>query len=124
MTIDEAIAAIDKKRRNVVSRDEKIKWLNNLDRAVKIEHIDTHEGFQEYSSFVGYQPDTPGTTELLVPSPYDEMYVAWLEAQIDYYNSELDRYDNSMATFQSIYRDFGAYYNRTHTPLRSTPIFS
>ena len=55
-------------------------------------------------------------TELLVPAPWDEMYLRWLEARIDYANAEYTRYNNSMDMFRAVYQAYRSYYNRTHMP--------
>lgn len=116
MTIQDAIARADSLKPNVYSQEDKIVWLNNLDLSVKIEILDTHEGSEDYEDFSGYNSETPLTTELLVPAPYDEMYVLYLQAMIDAYNNEYDRYNEAMARFQAKYSDFADYYNRNHMP--------
>lgn len=55
--------------------------------------------------------------ELFAESPYDEVYLRWLEAQIDYANGEIERYNNSIAAFNHAYSAFERFYNRTHLPL-------
>jgi hypothetical protein len=45
------------------------------------------------------------------------MYIRWLESQIDYYNGEIARYNNSMMMFQTAYDAYQRYYNRSHMPL-------
>lgn len=67
--------------------------------------------------FTGYDADTPGDTELLVPAPYDELYLWWLSAQIDYHNAELAKYNNSIALFNTGYSVYAELYNREHMPL-------
>lgn len=116
MTIQEAISRADSLKPNVYSQDDKIVWLNNLDLSVKIEILDTHEGSEEYADFAGYNSETPLDTVLLVPAPYDEMYVLYIQAMIDAYNEEFDRYDASMARFKAKYQDFASFYNRTKMP--------
>lgn len=54
--------------------------------------------------------------KLCVPSPYDELYLFWLEAQIDYQNGEIQKYNNSITAFNHAYSAFERYYNRTHMP--------
>lgn len=115
MTIIEAINRIDALKPNGYGQAEKIKWLSDLDRAVKSEIIDTHEGGGE--PFAGYGSDTPLDTVLLIPELYDDVYVKWLEANIDYANGEYGKYNNSIAMFNSEYSGFRRYYNRTHMPL-------
>lgn len=113
MTIIEAINKIDSLKPNSYTQEDKIKWLSILDGIIKKEIIDTHEG-SEGVIFEGYEPDTEVTTELLVPSPYDDVYVKWLEAQIDYANGDTNKYNNSMAMYNTAYSSFERYYNRTH----------
>lgn len=55
---------------------------------------------------------------LTAPAPYDEVYLRWLEAQIDYANGEIERYNNSITAFNHAYSAFERYYNRTHLPIR------
>ena len=115
MTIIEAINEIDSVKPNDYTQTEKIKWLSNLDSMIKKEVIDTHEGSEDIS-FDGYTDQTPIETILLVESPYDTMYIAWLESKIDYHNSEYTRYNNSITNFNDLYTEYVRYYNRTHMP--------
>ena len=78
--------------------------------------IDTHEG-GEAITFNGYDVNTPNDTELLVPAPYDDIYVRWLEAQIDYSNADYGRYSNSMTMYNAAYSAYERYYNRNNMPL-------
>ena len=48
------------------------------------------------------------------------MYIRWLEAQIDYYNGELARYNNSMMMYQAAFDAYQRYYNRMHMPKGQT----
>lgn len=116
MTIIEAINKIDTLKPNSYTQTDKIKWLSNLDGIIKKEIIDTHEG-SENVTFSGYDVDTALDTVLLVPTPYDDIYVKWLEAQIDYANGETPKYNNSMIMYNTAYSAFERYYNRTHMPI-------
>lgn len=115
MTIIEAINRIDSLKPNNYTQEDKIAWLSNLDGIIKIEIIDTHEGSEDVS-FNGYTTDTALDTVLLVPFPYDDIYLKWLEAQIDYTNGETARYENSMTAYNAAYDTFQKYYNRTRMP--------
>ena len=116
MTLIEAINAIDALKPNTYTQCDKIKWLSRLDGKVKREIIDTHED-SEAVVFNGYDEDTPLDTELLADSPYDEIYLGWLEAQIDFANKEYAKYNNSILMFNNSYDAYFRYYNRTHLPL-------
>ena len=114
MTILEAIGQVDALRHNTFGQEEKVRWLGQVDGLVHRELISTHEGA---GSFRGYDAQTPLDQELLVPEPYDALYLHYLEAQMDYYQAEVDRYNRSMGMYQALLLAFANDYNRTHLPL-------
>ena len=116
MKIVEAIDRIDGMKHNTYSYSEKVAWLSRLDSMVKMLIIDTHEGWEDVV-FDGYTDRTDEWTELLVPAPFDEMYIRWLEAQIDYANGEYGKYNNSILMYQTAYDAYANYYNRNNMPL-------
>lgn len=116
MTLQNAIARTDTLKYNTYEPAEKIAWLSKLDWMIKKNIIDTHEG-GEAVFFGGYDADTDTRTELLAPAPYDEVYLRWLEAQIDLANGEIDKYNASIMLFNAEYEAFENYYNRNHLPL-------
>ena len=114
MTMIEAIGRLDALRHNTFRQEEKIQWLSQVDGLVYQEVISTHEGGTDFRP---YDAQTPLEQELLVPAPYDELYLHYLEAQMDYYQGEADRYNRAMGMFQSVLTAYINYYNRTHLPL-------
>jgi hypothetical protein len=116
MTIMGAINHIDVVKPNGYSQDEKVKWLSALDGVIKAEIIDTHEG-AEGVTFREYDETTPLTQDLLVPHPYDTVYIKWLEAQIDYANGEYGKYNNAISMYNTAYTAYERYYNRTNKPI-------
>ena len=116
MTIIEAINRVDAVKPNTYSQLEKVKWLSGLDGIIKAEIIDTHEGGEDVT-FSGYTDATDLTTVLLVPAPYDEVYIRYLEMQIDYANNEYAKYNNSLMMYNSAYNAFEKHYNRDHMPI-------
>jgi hypothetical protein len=115
MTIMEALHRADALKPNMYTTAEKIKWLSILDGIIKKEIIDTHEGGEDVE-FDGYEEDVELTKELLVPAPYDDIYIHWLEAQIDYTNGEYGKYGNSKSMYNASYGAYKNHYNRTHMP--------
>lgn len=116
MTIEQAIAKIDTLKPNTYTEMDKLEWLNELDGRIKAEIVDTHEDADEVSYF-GYNEDTDlEMTTLIVPSPYDDIYIKWLESKIDYANAEYAKYNNSSTAFNNAYQAFERYYNRQHMP--------
>jgi hypothetical protein len=118
MKVREAIDRVDSLKHNTYSNVEKVEWLSLIDGIIKDEIIDTHEDGEDVV-FEGYT-EKDMDKELLVKAPYDVLYIRWLEAQIDYYNGEIARYNNSMMMYQTAYDTFDRYYNRTHMPKGQT----
>ena len=116
MKIIEAITRVDALKHNTYTQPDKVQWLSRVDWMVKRHIIDTHEGADKVS-FTGYDENTDLQTELLVPAPYDEMYLRWMEAQIDYHNGEYGKYNNAIDMFNTDYEEYQKYYNRTHMPV-------
>lgn len=115
MTLIEAITQADETNKNQYSRRQKIVWLSRLEAMVKNDVIDAHEG-SDSVSFSGYGEDTPLGTVLIMPQPYDECYIHWLQAQVYYANEEIDRYNRSMTMFNAMYDDFKSHYKKNHKP--------
>lgn len=135
MRIEECINRVDSVKPNHYGVEEKVRWLSYLDASIKREIIDTHEqpvpaeentiiviGDGEIpeegsTEFTGYTPDDM-TAELLVPFPFDELYVAYLKAKIDEENGETARYNNTATSFNMLLSEFAKAYNREHMPIR------
>lgn len=117
MKINEAIQRLDSLKFNTYKQDDKLDWLSRLDNMVKKQIIDTHEG-AESVSFNEYTADTPLDTVLLVPAPYDEVYLRWMEAQIDYHNGEINSYNNAIILFNTAFNAYKEHYNSAHKPVQ------
>ena len=114
MTIIEAINRADASRPNGIEQSEKIRWLSRLDGIIKLEIIDTHEG-GEGIVYTGYSEGTPLDTVLIVPEPWCDLYIHYLESRIDYAYSDFDKYNNANMQFSEGYDAFAAWYHRTHS---------
>ena len=115
MTIIEAINRIDSLHQNTYTQEDKIAWLSELDWDVKKNIIDTHEGNDD--AFTGYDEATDLQRKLLIPEPFEKVYLLWLEAQIHYYNGEYEKYNNAREMFSTAFTGFQNHYNRTHMPI-------
>lgn len=116
MKIIQAINRLDALIFNTYEQSDKLEWLSRLDTMVKKQIIDTHEGAEDIV-FTEYDDSTDLNTELLVPAPYDEMYLRWLEAQIHYHNGEYDKYNNAIIMFNAAFEAYQAHYTRNHLPV-------
>lgn len=105
ITIEEAIASLDATYQNSYSRKEKENWIEELEEMIKQDIIDTHE-----------DPEKKGK-ELYAKGPYTDMYLYYMQAQIDKNNGEYDRYTNHMALFNATYQEYENRYHRTHMPI-------
>lgn len=118
MTLYEAISLCDQGKPNQYSREEKLRWLSDVDGQIQREILD----YVEPGEFAGYDGDTPGDTVLLAPAPYEGVYEAYLSAQIDLHNGEFTRYQNSAQLYNSVFAAFAGWYRREHMPLQENLI--
>lgn len=118
MTIAEAITKVDQLKPNHHDEQTKIGWLSKLDGQIYREVFATHAD-NPLTAFDGYE-NAEQSTELLVPYPYDEdIYVYYLQAMIDKENGEINKYNQSITMYNTVYSNFGNWYHRTHKPLSS-----
>ena len=119
MNIEKALAKCDEINPNTVDEVTKIKWLSQLDGLIKSEILDNYERNDtepDVSDFSGYTEDTPRSAELLVPFPYDDIYVNYLVAQVYLFMGENTKYNNYATIYDSEKETYERYYARTHKP--------
>ncbi len=121
MTLKKAIARFDTLYPNDIAYEQKVEWISELDGMVYEEIISLHENSMP-TAFTGYILETPGDTDLLVPFPYDKMYVEYLSAKTELVRGNVQRYNNAFGVFAASFDTFAAEYNRTHTPLQGANI--
>ena len=56
--------------------------------------------------------------ELILPDMWQKLYISYLTAQIDLFNGEYDKYENTLAVFNSYYQDYKVWYS-DHWPTRT-----
>lgn len=116
MTINDAITSTDALLHNTYPTEKKVEWLSKVDGMVKRHIIDTHTGADRVR-FTGYTANTAMDTVLLVPEPFSEMYLRWMEAQIHYHNGEYSKYNNAILLFNTEFDAYAAFYNQNHMPV-------
>lgn len=113
MTINEVLNEVDNiAKNNAVDREQKIKWLDRLDKTIFNDLIQYKEN--QIESFDGYTINTDEDTTLLVISPYDELYVYYILAQINLLQQEVKYYNNNIAVYEDKYRNYRDYLNRSY----------
>lgn len=118
MKIREAIDKIDSLNPNQYTEEDKLRWLSILDATVVEDIFKTHErniGEAPICHFDPYRPEEMDK-DLLVPFPYDELYISYLDMKICEANKETERYENAARTYNSFMQDYANHYNRTHMP--------
>ena len=114
MTIKECIDIVDNKKPNLYSLKDKVMWLSFIDEIIISDVLKTHEGYDgRYDDFAGYS-ESSLSVPLIVPSPYDRLYTAYLTMKIDSENGETARYNASAQLFNTYMMEYRKHYNKTH----------
>ena len=117
MTIKECIDIVDDLKPNQYSIKVKVMWLSFIDEIIINDVLKTHKGYDgRYDDFTGYSEDKL-SVPLIVESPYDRLYTAYLKMKIDGENGETTRYNNSAGLFNSYMMEYRKFYNKNHLPL-------
>ncbi len=104
MTVNKAIVLADGLRMNTVSDEQKALWLFTLDSDI----ADMME--QEVKNTF------PHDRELLLPESDCDVYVKYLVAMIDYFNREVELYQNDLTLFNEAFDKACARYRRNNRP--------
>lgn len=90
-------------------------WLSECDQTINEEFLRDRQ--EEETTLDPYDP-TDQTVELLMPAPYDEGYLYWMEYKTKYYEEETEEANNALLLFRDKYDDFRAWYNRRHPTVK------
>lgn len=140
MTASELIRIYDEERRNQIESDTKLRWLKNFEMLSAREVFDTHEFAKEElqqadgengieaGPYAGYGfakhfMNFDYSTELLIPAPYDRVYLDYLDMQANQLTNEQERYNMAANLFNTSYTAWQQYWNRTHKPKGTQPRF-
>lgn len=113
MTVKEAIDYADLMKPNAIPQAVKIRWISQLDGRVSQEIMLMAPAEME---LFNYDEDQTGHT-LLVDPPHDDIYPAWLQAQIDLANNEYDRASNTMQVFNAMWSRFLRWFCQLYDPI-------
>lgn len=101
-TMNKVIEHVDRVNPNVYTDEDKYEWMRTLDGLV------AHEVLQKDPP--DYQLPKDADRELLVPSPYDDIYRLYVEAMIYLHNREYDHYNNMLMVFNTRYKQYRVWY--------------
>jgi hypothetical protein len=107
MTASKVIERVDKLLPNAYDDETKLTWISEFDGMIK--KLVFQEGDGE-----PYRFPEDMNKELLVPFPYDNLYVHLLEVKIHLYNREYDDYNNLAMVFENRLSEYKKAYIREH----------
>ena len=124
MTLQEALDLADELKPNMMLTATKIRFISEVEGKVHKEILMKHVHDAEAETCPVYDSDTDADeTELLVPAPYDMLYVYYLMSKIDMMNQEEDKEYNNRVRFENAWREFGDYWTREHMPITKATYF-
>ena len=103
MTIRDLLNRINKEKPHSFTEADVISWVNEIETEVAEQMRLT-----EIPVYV-YEHDTELDKVLLAPAPYDQLYVSYVKAKIDYANEEYDSYTNNQAQHVQDFNDFSEW---------------
>lgn len=113
MTLKEALDYCDTYKPNSITIETKVIWITEVDKIVYNDILSrADENEYESPSYSAENQDA----ELFTPSPYDGIYFYYLSAKIDTINGEYGSYNNNIALYNSLLKDFAVYYRQNHRP--------
>lgn len=110
MKIKEAIAFAKKLSGNATDDNTLCRWLSELDGRLMLD-------FYKGSEWMSYSVPQDEDHDLLVPFPWDELYVHYLEAMVYYSNGEFERYRNSYEMYNKKELEYRQWYARNQLPI-------
>ena len=114
MKASEAIMRASGHRPDVIIPDQmKREWLHSLEAEfAEMMNIDIPDPLVDPDTL----DDPSQEPELMIPAPYDEVYVLWLLARIDYYQEEMALYADDMVFATQAKNEVKAWWRRHNIP--------
>lgn len=125
MTVYDLIVKVDAIKPNVFTNDQKLDWINELFYKLEKELYETHRReetkhprplYHKYTLDDNKDKPIGIMDEIDIPDAFLDAVEYWVMAKIDLFNTDLDRYTNSMILFNNAYSDYKKWYHRTHMP--------
>jgi hypothetical protein len=115
-TVAKVIAKLDKLKPNAYDNPTKLSWINEVEERIyqdiilrkKVAEDEVEEVFTVFTDA------TDDERELVVESPYLDVYFQYLSSKVDYHNQDFGLYNNSTSIFNKTLQDYAAYYRRNN----------
>ena len=106
MTVGEALARMDRANPNLYSQEEKLYWLSEAEGMV----WGALEAFHAVlGPFPGLEEKDFPDKKLLLPESFTGLYGLWLEGAMHYADQDYLLYNNAMARFNALWKEFFAW---------------
>ena len=112
-TFKEIIARVDHRKPNGYSQQTKFQWLTQINGKIAADAFLMNPA--QVRSLPRAYPDDVNR-EPLVLYPHDDLYDAWLEAQIDLANGDYSDYQNRMEHYNGLYSNFRLWLHNVYDP--------
>lgn len=109
MKLGQAITAFTSCAQTRLTTAQIISHISSLDGRIHDGVIALYPGAEVFS---GYPADEDLSTDLLVPYPYEDVYLAYLLSVNALYDGESDSYANYSALFNTLLSEFSKSYHR------------
>lgn len=132
MTVAGIIQQYNAERPNSIDDELKVGWLRKVEQMIISEVITQHEHDLEDTSELSLNVvgsvlyiEKAGNltehiasfgmdTELLVPEPYDDLYLFYLDQRIAYNNNDSRRYNAAVTQYNNALLTYQQYFNRSY----------
>lgn len=114
MKLGKIIELVNELKPNAYSEEHLTRWVTDVENYA-IEGVFNRIDGRNYE-YVQYEYEKDRETELLIPEPYEEVYVHYLCSKIDYWDREMEAYNNSASMYNAAYKNFAAYMRRNYRP--------
>ena len=125
MQIKELMDSVKALRPSGYTDAELLSWINRIERMIWNNLVITHalpDGM--VTELPVYDAETEDDTVLLAPLLHDEVYQHFLIMQIDLYNMEYVKYNNSRALYNTAWTELANWWNRNYRPVKRIDGFS
>lgn len=102
-TLKEILDRVEREKHDAFPGDVKARWVAELEGKIALDCFDMSP---KEAQAVQYSWPNDQNKVLLIRFPNEEIYALYLEAMVDFYNGEPDRYQNTMERFNQAFLGF------------------
>ena len=137
MTVAGIIQQYDTERPNSVDAEIKVGWLRKVEQMIVNEVISQHEHdlddktelslsvvgstlfIKEAGSIAEHIASFGMDSHLLVPEPYDDLYIHYIDQRIAYNNNDMRRYNAAAQQYNNALLTYQQYFNRNYPTIKT-----